>query len=231
MSRPGLDVVLYALIVAASPLALASTLVVLRSGRGRLNGTLFAGGFLLGQTLVYLLAFIVGAASVQERTSGHPTLESLLELALGIALLVVAVRMRRSRQLVPSGAPARPPSPRAEAFMNGLARLKPPTAFGAGSVLGIGGPKRFVIAVIAAAAISTSGLRPEGKLAVSVAYVLIATVLVWLPVTLYVVAGDRAGEWVARARDWLNEYRDPLSFYPVLAFGLVLCGVAIAGLS
>jgi hypothetical protein len=38
------------------PLALTSTLFVLRTGRPRINGLLYAGAFLLTQTLVLLLA-------------------------------------------------------------------------------------------------------------------------------------------------------------------------------
>ena len=75
-----LRVLLYAVVAATSPLALALTLVVLRSGRGRLNGATFAIGFLFGQAAVCAITFVVGFASVPNRHRNHPTLISVIEM-------------------------------------------------------------------------------------------------------------------------------------------------------
>jgi Sap, sulfolipid-1-addressing protein len=222
MSRPGFEVLLYALVAALSPLALASTLVVLRSERGRLNGSAFALGVLLGQSLVFLVAFVIGVASVEERRGGHPLLDALFELAVGVVLLVAAARTRQHREPRPHHT-----SPRTQAVLDKLKGLKTPAAFGAGALLGVGGPKRLVITVLAAATISASGLASDGKLIVGVIYVLLATVLVWAPVALYVVAGERAGRWMAGAREWLTAYRRTLTYYPLVVLGLIFVADAI----
>ena len=54
-------VLLFALIAGMSPIAIVSTLAVLTSRRGRTNGLVFAGGFILAQTAVFLAAFFVGS--------------------------------------------------------------------------------------------------------------------------------------------------------------------------
>ena len=62
----------------------------------------------------------------------------------------------------------------------------------AGFVLGIGGPKRLLLTALAATAITTAGVRDAGEAALVVWYCALATVLVWVPVTVYVLLGDRA---------------------------------------
>ena len=56
------------------------------------------------------------------------------------------------------------------------------------------------------------------------------SVLVWLPVVLYVVAGGRAEEWIASAQRWVSAHQDPLTFYPSLVVGLVLVVDGVWGL-
>jgi threonine/homoserine/homoserine lactone efflux protein len=215
MSRPWPEVMLYALIAAASPLALAAALVVLRSGRGRLNGTAFAVGFVAGQALVVFAAYAIGSASVEERSKGHTTLSGLIELGIGVVLLVVAARLRARPLPRP-----RASGPRGQAILARLQRLGPFQALGAGALIGIGGPKRLVISVLAAATISVSTLGTDGEVALAVVYILIATVLVWLPVGLYVIAGKRAEQWIVDLREWLNRYQPRATLAALVGFGL-----------
>ena len=97
-------------------------------------------------------------------------------------------------------------------------------------MLGIGGPKRLVITVLAATTVSTSGLGSEAKLVISAAYVLIATMLVSVPVMLFLVKGDQAGEWVDTARERFMKYRSELTFYSLVVFGGFFCIDAVVRL-
>ena len=224
MTSPGLEVLFYALLAAASPLGLAAVLVVLRSGRGRLNGTAFALGVFAGQIAVFALAFVIGVASVHSR-GGHPTFQSMLELGFGVLLLVLAARTKTPHVRQPHE-----PGPRTRALLGRLERLRPLESLGAGALLGIGGPKRLLITVLAAATISTSGLHMQGKIVISVFYVLLATVMVWVPVLLYVVLGDRAGDWMVKAREWLTAHRQRLAFPVLVVLGLFFIADSIVRL-
>src|SRR6185503_10748549 len=86
-------VFLYALVAATSPLALTSTLFVLRSGRPRINGLLYAGAFLVTQTFVLLLALALGVASVTHGDH-HEGLDYGLTLLFGALLIVAAFYLR-----------------------------------------------------------------------------------------------------------------------------------------
>jgi hypothetical protein len=108
-----------------------------------------------------------------------------------------------------------------------LGRLRPLSALGVGTALGIGGPKRITITLVASATIAASGLSHPDEWGLGILYVAVATILVWAPVGLYVVWGSRAADWLASAARWIATHKTPLTFYPsaVLGLGLVIDGV------
>jgi Sap, sulfolipid-1-addressing protein len=217
-----LSILLYALVSASSPVALGTTLVVLTHGRGRVNGTAFAIGFIAGQLVFFLIAFSLGALSVPG--GNHPTLIAGFTIAFGAALLVTAVHVRRHRN---EPVKVRGPSPRMDALRARLGRLKPLSALGVGTALGIGGPKRITITIVASASIASAGLSHSSAVGLAILYVAVATSLVWVPVLLYVMWGPRAAGWLASAQGWIATHKTPLTFYPsaVLGLGLVIGGV------
>ncbi|MET0629033.1 MAG: GAP family protein [Acidimicrobiia bacterium] len=212
-------ITLFALVAATSPLALASVIAVLTSGRGRLNGSAFAIGFVAGQALFCALALALGAASSPDHEKRFPTFQALLVIAFGAALLVVAAYFRRQ---APTSDTPKPPSRRTEAIHARLSSLSPATALGTGLALGIGGPKRIAVTLVATATIEAAALGPARTTGVAVFYVAIATALVWVPVLLYVVFGTRAAGWLADGQRWASRHRDMLTFYPSAVLGVVL---------
>jgi Sap, sulfolipid-1-addressing protein len=208
-----LQVFVYALFAAASPLALTSTIVVLKSDRARLNGLSFASAFLLGESLVWSCALVLGSFTLNEGDRSA----SILKLVVGLLLLLAAWRVHSG--FVPQSGPR---SERAERLLARLARLTPAMTFWAGVLLGIGGPKRLTITLVAAATVSVAGLSRSDELALVTAYILVAGVLVWLPVAVYVVAGTRASGWLAAAQEWLTARQHQISVYSLLVIGTLL---------
>ncbi|MET0921303.1 MAG: GAP family protein [Acidimicrobiia bacterium] len=208
-----------ALVAATSPLALASVLVVLTSGRGRLNGSAFAIGFVVGQALLCALAFAFGTLSFPDLGDRHPTVVAVLSIAFGVALLVTAAFFWRRRS-----EPVRPhvQGPRTAAIRARLSTLRPLTALGTGAALGIGGPKRIGVTLVATASIAAAGVGEARAVALSLMYVLVATALVWIPVSLYVAFGARAAEWLTSAERWTSAHKEQLTIYPSVVLGVVL---------
>lgn len=213
------QIVLYALVAGLSPLALLSTLAVLASGRGRLKGSLFAAGFLLTQSTVLLVAFLLGASATPDRNRSHETLAAALGLALGIALIALAARQQRTGETQ-----ERIGSSRAEAFLARLGRLRPATAFSVGALLGVGGVKRLTITLLAGASIALTGLVPAEELALGIAYVALASALVTIPVVIYLIAGRHADVWTANVQAWLIRNEQRFTIVSTLLFGLLLIG-------
>jgi threonine/homoserine/homoserine lactone efflux protein len=217
-------ILLFALVAAASPIAIVSTLAVLTSRRGRTNGIAFVTGFVLGEAAAFLAAFLVGSAATADREA-HEQLATALELAFGLALLALAWPQRRR-----TAAEAGDGRSRTKALLDRLRRLRPGTAFALGTLLGVGGVKRLSITVVAGTTVGIANLLPVEELALGALYVVVAGVLVWAPVGVYLVAGARADEWMRHTEEWLTSNERRLTFVSTLFFGFLLTGDALVRL-
>jgi cytochrome c biogenesis protein CcdA len=224
VAETALRIFVYALVAGLSPLALVAVLGVLTSRRGRTNGLAFAIGFLLAQTIAFAIAYGIGTVATTGNR-GHTTVASVLELVFGVGLLGLAwLQWRRS----PAAASEAPP--RTEALLERLRGLRPTTAFVVGSLLGVGGVKRLSITIVAGATVGIAALRPVEDLALAVVYVFVASLLVWAPVSAYLVAGKRADARMTSAENWLRANEQRLTFVSTLVFGFLLTVDAIVRL-
>ena len=94
-------------------------------------------------------------------------------------------------------------------------------------MLGVGGPKRLSITIVATATITAADLGGAAAFGLGLLYVAVATMLVWVPVSLYIVWGPRAAEWLTAAQGWIGQHKAPLTIYPsaVLGLAFVIDGV------
>ena len=205
----------YALIAALSPLGVAATLTVMRTGRLQAFG--FALGVVAGQLLACAVLVTLGTATIPGRTKAHPTFQGLLALGLGVALLVLAFVVRRHPETL-----RRPSSGRSHAALDRLQRVHVVTASGLGLLLGIGGPKRLVLTALASASIAAAGSTGSDEAALVVWYGLLATLLVWLPVIAFLLLGDLVVARLDGALEWLARQRSTVTVYALVVVGLVL---------
>jgi len=210
------EVLFYALAAAASALVLAATFVVIRGERPRTNGIAFLSGFVSGTAIACGLGLAVGQTAVA-RFDSHETVKELATVGLGLALLAVGLRTRTS---VSAGPEAR--SSRAAAIVNGLGSVGPAASFSMAGLLGFGGPKRLVLTFIAMAAVSDAGLRNVADVPLVVLYIVVSTSIVWVPVGIVVIAGDRAAEILAHGQSWLSEHATELRKWLSIVIGAAL---------
>jgi threonine/homoserine/homoserine lactone efflux protein len=215
-------ILLFALVAAASPVTLLATAAVLTSRRGRTNGTVYLVGFLLGQSIAFGVAVLIGSAATTDR-DGNEELAAALELAFGVGLLVLAWPQRRRAE---ADAGTAGPS-KVKAMLARLHGLRPGTAFSVGVLLGVGGVKRLSITVVAGATVGIAGLAPVEDVLLGILYVLVAAVLVWVPVVAYLVAGERADAWLEEAQSWLTANERRITFVSTLLFGFLLISDAL----
>jgi Sap, sulfolipid-1-addressing protein len=219
----GAYALLYALAAAASPLVLTATFVAIRSARPRANGIAFLSGFLLGTALASGLGLALGQAAV-ERLDSHETLEAVLALLLGIVLLTVGLRARHAP-------PCREPEgSHASAILAGLGNVRPAAAFSMAGLLGFGGPKRLVLTFLAMASITGASLGDVETSTLVVGYIAVATVLVWVPVGIVIVAGKRAAVILERGQSWLTGHAAALRVWLSIGIGAALVVDALARL-
>ena len=210
-----LRMLVLALLAALSPLALTATILVLKSHLARLNGILFAAGFLLGEAIGWAFALLLG--SVLDLGDGGDIVAAALQVLLGALLLSVAWRVHRRE-----AAPRRERGPRTQALLARLQHLNPIAAVVVGTLLGLGIPKRLTITIVAAATLTASDLDNARQLALVALYIVVAAVLVWAPVLVYVVAGARARAWLDAVQDWLASHQRKVTMVSLAAFGTLL---------
>lgn len=213
MTSAGLDLIPYAFIAAASPLALTATLTVLRTGRVQALG--FAIGALAGQLVACGVLVLIGTASFHQRTK-RPYVEGVLELVLGVALFALAFYVYRRPE------PTEPDSGRSQQILDRLERVHATTAVVAGVALGLGGPKRLLLTGLAAASITAASVHGAKAAALVLWYAALATVVVWVPVLAAILVGQRAVDLLDRGFHWLTRRRRPLTVSVALLVGVFL---------
>ena len=102
-----------------------------------------------------------------------------------------------------------------------LHRLRAATALAAGLALGVGGPKRLVLTALAAASMTASTTQTAHLTLLVVCYSLVATLLVWAPIVVFELVGDRVLIRLRALHGWLLRHQRAAVVYPVLTLGLL----------
>jgi hypothetical protein len=209
-----IDVVAYALLATLTPLGFAATVAVIESGR--LKAFAFAFGFVSAQLATCTVLVAVGTSFAPDRRDDHPAFRAALELCFGIALLAVAVSFR----LRPESS-ARSTTGRGHASLDRLRRLHLATALVAGLLLGVGGPKRLVLTALAAASIAAASTDTAESTVLVAGYTIVATFLVWGPIVVFELFGERVLVTLRRVQPWLREHQRSAVFYPLVVLGVL----------
>ncbi len=216
MNNAAFHVLFYAVFAAASPLVLTATFLVIRSARPRTNSIAFLAGFVFGTVVACALGLIIGEATVQN-VGAHDTVEALATFALGLVLVFVGLRARVAPVPAPDAG-----SSRVSTIMAGLRNVRPAAACSLAGLLGFGGPKRLVLTLLAMAWVNSAGHGYVGNLTLVAVYLVIATVTVWVPVGIVVIAGERAAIILERGESWITSHARALSMWLCLGLGIAL---------
>ena len=206
MLHASLHVLLYALLAALSPTVFAATIAVMPAGRLKVLG--FGIAFVTAQLLTCVILVVIGVAITSRKS--RPVLHASLELAIALGLVVMALRVRRRRR-----APREGLSPRAEAMLDRLGRLSFLTTLVGGVLLGVGG-KRLLLTALAATTITTAGIGDADEGLLVVFFVALATIVVWVPVVLFLVLGDRSIGLMKCAQEAIAARQPDMNFYALL---------------
>ena len=227
MLHATIQVVLYGLLAGFTALGFAATLAVMPSGRLRAFG--FGAGFVGAQILTCSVLVIFGIA-VTGSSGSHSGFRAALEVALALVLITLALVVHRRPPSTNDSRTAHERSKaRTQALLERLSRLRVLTTVVAGLLLGIGGPKRLVLTCLAAATIVTAGLGDVNQAALVGVYVTLATALVWGPLILFLLLGNRVIAFMEGAQGEVARRQPQVTFYAllILAALLVLDAVSV----
>jgi len=215
------DVLGFAAGVAISPLPIIAIILILATPRGRLNGLLFAAGWILG--LFALGGVMLAIASPAGASAGnHPaTWVGALKLVLGVVLVLFGARQWHRRPADPS--PARLPK-----WMGAVDRLTPVRVFGLGLALAALNAKNAPLTIAAGAAIGSADLPVGQQLASLAIFVLIATLGLLAPLGVFLLGGERAQTTLGNWKAWAARHNVAVMAVLLFVLGLKLLGDGIS---
>ena len=216
------QVLVFAIGVALSPVAIIATVVILSTPRAKVNGPAFALGWVAGLAGAGVVLLLLGG-SLGLGDGGDPsTRSSYIKLGLGILLVLVAFRRFRSR--ISDGASEKEPG-----------WLKKLDEFDVVKVLGLAvlaalNPKNLVLLAGAMMAITQSDADTGGQVAGLAVFVVLGSVGTVTPILIDRIMGVRAEPLLARLRGWMTRESSVIIAVICLLIGAKLIGDALAAL-
>jgi threonine/homoserine/homoserine lactone efflux protein len=207
-----LDLLLIGLAITLEPFPMTAFILILSAEQGTRKGLAFILGW-LACLIVVIAAFVLVTGGNPPRPSTAPSTAALaVKLALGIVLILFAVRQWRRM-----GRPRKPPT-----WMARLDRLSLWAAAGLAAFL-----QPWALVAAGAATVTQAKLSGAVDYLVLMLFVLLATAS-FLYLELYAAfAPAAAGARLERLRKWLDTHRDQVIIVLSLLVGFWLAGKSI----
>lgn len=216
------DILPLAVVVTVSPVNIVAAILLLFSKRPVRNAACYLAGFVVGVAAVVsvltVLADTIGLSNDSSRSKGAST----LLLALGVFLLVVAVRKFRGRPAPGETAPL-------PKWMDGIAGFGAGKSLGVGATVGAANPKNIAVGLASAVTIASAGLATGEDVVVIAVYTVVASLGVAAPIVAVLVLGDRSDKVLSGWESWLNRNNAAMMAVLYLIFGVILVGKGIGG--
>jgi threonine/homoserine/homoserine lactone efflux protein len=210
--------------IALSPIPVIAVVLMLTSRKAKVNGPVFVLGWLIGLGIVGAIVLSLAGAGGASKSGSPATWVSWVKIALGVLLLLVALRQFRGR-------PHGDEQPQMPKWMATIDKTTPPAAFGLAAVLSGANPKNLLLAVAGGAAIAQTGIPGSQQAIAYLIFALIGTLGVGLPVVIYFVMGARSEKLLAGLKDWMTQHNAVIMSVLCLVIAAKLVGDGISGLT
>jgi hypothetical protein len=210
--------------IALSPIPIIAVVLMLTSNKARVNGPVFVLGWLIGLGIVGAIVLAVAGPGDASKSGSPATWVSWVKIALGVLLLLVAVRQFRSR-------PHGDGEPQMPKWMATIDKTTPLAALGLAAVLSGANPKNLLLAVGGAAAIAQTGISGGQQAIAYAVFAVIGTLGVGIPVGIYFAMGARSEKLLAGLKNWMTQHNAVIMTVLCLILGAKLIGDGISGLA
>ena len=211
-----------AMAIALSPFPVIGIVLILAGSRGRVNGPLFAAGWIVGLSVVTALVVVV-FDDANDPDSTSSTIADLGRVLAGGALVAVGVRKWWTR---PQGGDDHD-APR---WMASLDSATPAKALVLGLALSCANPKILVLAAAAATSMVETGLYGTDLAVAAVVFVLLGSLTVIGSVVLSLVGGTRGAAILDNVRTFATDNSTAITVVIMLILGVNILGDGLTGL-
>jgi threonine/homoserine/homoserine lactone efflux protein len=218
------EVLGFAVGVAVSPFPIIAVILMLFTQRARVNGPMFALGWVLALAVVSTAAYALADSADAATSTGTVDAIAWGKVALGALLLFGAARTWKRR-------PAPGQQPEMPKWMSMIDTLSPGKALVLGLLLAGVNPKNLMLAVAAGTAVAQLGLSSGDVVVSLLVFVVIASATIVGPVFYYLVGGDRAKHTLDELKGWLGFHNDAVMSVLLLVFGVDLIGKGLGVLA
>lgn len=211
------DVLTLALGVAVSPLPIIAAVLMLLSPKSRSTSIGFLLGWILGIVVAVMLFTLLSAVLPQSGTTDSAPLRGVIQVALGVLLLLLALRQWRGR-------PREGDAIALPKWMQAIDTMTFGKALGLAFVLAAVNPKNLLLGASAGVAIGSAGLDGGETTMVIAVFTLIAASTVGIPVIAYLIAADKLRGPLDALRGWLEKENSVIMAVLLLVIGVHLIG-------
>ena len=217
------EVLTFAIGVAISPVPIIAVILMLFSGRAKVNGPVFLAGWVVALAVVSGAAYVISDAGNASTDSTAANGVSWAQIISGVLFLLLAGRSWRSA--APGTEPQMPK------WMAGIDAFTPAKALGLGLLLAGVNPKNLLLAAGAGSALAVTGPSTAEAVISLIVFVVIGSLTIAGPVVFYLVGGDRTKTQLDSAKDWLAVHNDAVMTVLFLVLGVNLIAKGIPPLT
>jgi len=210
--------------VAISPVPVIAIVLMLFTGRARVNASAFAAGWVLALAVVSGVAYIAGnAADAGTDTTASDTV-SWAQIAFGVLFLALATRAWHAR-------PAPGEEPKLPAWMAGIDSFTAVKAFGLAVLLVAANPKNLLLSLAAGSSLAQADVSTTEALVALLVFVVLASTTIAGPLIYFLVRGTRAEAQLDAAKGWLVQHNGAVMTVLFLVLGADLVAKGLPSLT
>ena len=209
------DVLPLAVGVLVSPIPIIAIILMLFSPGARSNGPAFLLGWVVGLGAVSAIVYAISNGADVSGSSGASDSTSVVKMVLGGVLVLMGFRHWRKRPA--HGAAASMPK-----WMAAIDSITPVKAFGLAVVLSAVNPKNLILTAGAASTVGQNGVSTGDAVVVLAVFVVVASLSIAAPVTVDLLADDRAQRVLDTWKGWLEQNNATVMAVLLVVIGVVL---------
>jgi threonine/homoserine/homoserine lactone efflux protein len=209
--------------IAISPVPIIAAILMLLSPRAKGTSVGFAVGWVAGIVIGVVVFTALSSVLPKPGESGSSPVGGVIKIALGLGLLLLAVKQWRSR-------PKKGETAELPKWMSAIDSMTFAKALGLGFLLSAINPKNLLMAISAGVLLGAAAL-PVGQLViVIVVYTVIAACTVLVPVVAYLVATEKMAGPLESLHQWLAAHNSVIMAVLLLVLGASVIGKGLGSI-